>query len=93
MGIAALILGIVSIVIGGFSINYYVGIACGIVGIILAAIARKNGQRGVATAGLVLSIIGLSLSVVLYIACLACVSAVDNALDNALDSALNNITF
>lgn len=75
MGIAALILGIASLVIGVF-FNYigWLGSILGIIGIVLAAIARKKNPNGMATAGLVLSIIGTALGLVLYLACVACVA-------------------
>ena len=80
VGVAALVLGIVSTVIGAF-FNFigWIGAIVGIIGIILAAIARKNGQRGMATAGLVLSIIGTALSLILYIACISCAAGVASA--------------
>ena len=77
MGVASLILGIVSVVIGAFFSAFgWVAAITGIVGIILGALARKNGQGGVATAGLVLSIIGLCLGMILYIACVACIGGI-----------------
>ena len=75
MGVASLVLGIASIVVGLF-INTWVGVIAGIVGIILAAVAKKKGQGGVATAGLVLSIIGVAIVLVAYIACIACAASV-----------------
>lgn len=76
MAIAALVLGIVSIVacfIPGIGI---VGPIVGIIGIILGALAKKKEpQNGKATAGLVCAIIGTALSLVFYIACVACVNA------------------
>ncbi len=75
MGVASLVLGIASIVIGCF-INGIVGIVLGIVGIILGAVAKKKGQKGVATAGLVLSIIGTAIVLVVYLACVACAASV-----------------
>ncbi len=81
MGIAALVLGIVSLAIAViFPAIGWVGAIAGIVGIILGAIAKKNGQKGAATAGLVLSIIGAALALVMYLACAACVASVANAL-------------
>ena len=78
MGVCALILGIVSVVIGCFfSYMGWIGIICGVLGIIFAAVAKKNPDtnNGVATAGLVLSIIGTVLSLILFLACAACVAA------------------
>ena len=75
MGIASLVLGIISLVIGVFSsaVNPEVWVA-EIVGIILGALGRKNPEKkGIATAGMVCSIIGLVLCLILYIACAACV--------------------
>lgn len=83
MGVAALVLGLVSIVISlFFSYVGWVGIILGIIGIVLAAVARKNGKGGIATAGLVLSIIGTVLSAILYLACVACVAGLAEAANN-----------
>lgn len=83
MGIAALVLGIISVVIA-VAVPYlgWIGIIVGIIGIILAAIAKKNGEGGIATAGLVLSIIGAALALILYLACAACVSSVAREIGN-----------
>ncbi|MBC5636538.1 DUF4190 domain-containing protein [Ornithinibacillus sp. BX22] len=65
--VAALVLGILSIVIP------YVGLILGIIGIILANSSYKEiavtheGGRGLATAGLVTSIIGVALYGLLFI--------------------------
>lgn len=77
MGIASLVLGIVSLVFGCFITGMQlIGVITGVVGIILGALARKREERrGIATAGLVCSIIGLVLSAIFYIACVACISA------------------
>ena len=79
MGVASLILGIVSILIGCFSggLLGWVGTIAGIVGIILGALGRKNeASKGLATGGLVCSIIGTFLGLILYIACVACAGAI-----------------
>ena len=77
MGVGSLVLGIISVVIAVFLPVYgWVAALLGIIGIILAAVAKKNGQKGVATAGLVLSIIGTALGLLFYIACAACIAAV-----------------
>lgn len=77
MGVAALILGICSVVFSIFPIlGGYIGAAImGVLGIILAAVGKKKGAK-CATGGLVLSIIGTALSVVFWLACAACVAAV-----------------
>ena len=81
MGIAALVLGILSIVVSIFAGVYsWVAIIIGIVGIVLGALARKQGQGGIATAGLVCAIIGTAISVAVWIACLACAASVSSAM-------------
>lgn len=78
MGVASLILGIVAIVIGlvlpGLQ---WIGAIVGLIGIILGALGRKNpATKGIATGGLVCSIIGFVLCIILYIACAAVVGTV-----------------
>jgi Na+/H+ antiporter NhaC len=79
MAIAALVLGIVSLVIGVFipSIGW-LGALLAIAGIILGASARKkqDEQYKIATAGMVCSIIGVVINLIFYIACIACVGAI-----------------
>lgn len=76
MGVASLVLGIIAVVIGLFTGGSlgWLGAILAIIGIILGALGKKNPEKnGLATAGLVLSIIGLVLCLLLYIACIACV--------------------
>lgn len=86
MGIASLVLGIVSLVCGLFLAGFqWVGAIVAIIGIVLGALARKKPEtKGIATAGMVCSIIGFVLCVVLYIACAACVSGVARSIRNAM---------
>lgn len=81
MAVASLVLGIVSIVfaflIPGLPV---VAPIVGIIGIILGAIARKNLKAanqptGMATAGMVMSIIGTIISVLMWLLCVACIGA------------------
>lgn len=76
MGIASLVLGIVSLVSTIFTagIGSPVGAICGIIGIALGALGRQNNpeKAGMATGGLVCSIIGTVLSLLLVIACYGC---------------------
>lgn len=48
-------------------------------GIVLAALANKKEKKGINTAGLVLSIIGTVLCAILFIACVACHTALVSA--------------
>lgn len=76
MGVAALVLGILSLIIGLFSAGAlgWAGAIMAILGIIFGALGRKNPEKnGLATGGLVCSIIGLVLCLALYIACVACI--------------------
>ncbi len=80
LSITGLVLGIVSSVFGWFGVVGIVALACGIVGIICAVIGKKKAQSvgitssGIATAGLVLSIIGTALAGIGVLACFACAS-------------------
>lgn len=71
LAVAGLVLGIVSLV---FAFLYtWIGLIAGIVGIILSVKGRVSVEkRGIATAGLVCSIIGTALSGI-FIACALCV--------------------
>ncbi len=76
MGVASLVLGIFALLIGLFSAGAlgWLGAILGVLGIILGALGRgKPESKGIATAGLVLSIIGFIFSILLYVACTACV--------------------
>lgn len=78
MGVASLVLGIIAIIIGLVSAGSlgWLGAILAIVGIVLGALGRKDpAKSGIATGGLVCSIIGLILSISLYVACAACVGA------------------
>ena len=62
--IAALVLGIISIV---GACMWYIGGICGILAIITGAIGIKKTQSKAAKAGLVCGIIGLAVCVALYV--------------------------
>jgi len=61
LGIASLVLGIVSIVLFWLP---FIGIVMGIVGIILSGKQKKISPNGIATGGLVTSSIGLVISII-----------------------------
>lgn len=77
MAVAGLICGIASLVLSFCGYGAFVGIACGIAGLILSIKGKKAQpeKAGMCTAGIVLSIIGLVLSVILSIACVVCAAA------------------
>lgn len=65
LAIGSLVLGIISIVL---SCTGWGGIVCGIVGIILSSLSKKQyGKSGLATGGMVCSIIGIVITVILII--------------------------
>jgi hypothetical protein len=75
VAVASLVLGIISILFGAFGSGFqWVGTITGIIGIVLATMAKKNPEQdqGLAKAGFVCSIIGTILSLILFIACVAC---------------------
>lgn len=77
--VAALVLGIVSCVLAWIYIVNIIALSASIVGVVLAAVGRKNAREagaptGMDTAGLVLSIVGLSLSALGFISCTLCYS-------------------
>lgn len=74
--IASLVLGIVACVGCVFGWLSLIAIACGIVGIIMSIMSKNAGYNGgMRTAGLVCSIIGLALSGIGFLACVACASS------------------
>jgi hypothetical protein len=79
LAITSLVLGIVAIVFSFIGLSIPFGLIIGIVGIILGVMAKKKNPCGMATAGLVLSIIGTVLCAIVFIACMACVGAIGSA--------------
>ncbi len=79
--IASLVLGVISLLFALFgSGTNWIGLIAGIVGIVLGAMARKENQTSLATAGFVCSIVGSVLSIVFFVACVICVGAMGAAL-------------
>lgn len=73
--IASLILGIVSLVCIFFGYGALLGIILAVIGLVLGIGAKKTAPSGMATAGIVLSIIGLAACAISFLACVACVGA------------------
>ena len=75
MAVAGLVLGICSIGFGLFF--WWLGLILGIIGVVLASMAKKEApQNGMATGGFVCSIIGIALNLVYFVACAACLGAI-----------------
>ena len=65
MGIASMVLGIVSIVL---CCIWYISLICAIAGIVFGVMQnRKSGRNGMATAGIVCSIIGIVLTIAILV--------------------------
>ena len=79
MGIASFVLGILSTLCSVCG-AYWPAVIMGIVGIILAALAKKRGAGGLATAGLVLSIVGTSIALLCIVACVALAAWASNTI-------------
>ena len=71
--VAALILGITSVMLSVTVVLGVFGLICGIVGLILAVRERKEHPTGMATASLILSVIGLAIGVLSTAACVGCI--------------------
>ena len=77
LAIVGLVLGIISIVFPWIPYLTYVALPAGIVGIVLSAKGRKIGNgKGMATAGLVLSIIGVVLSGIVVLCAVCALGAI-----------------
>lgn len=84
--VAALVLGILGIVGGWFPVVNYFTTVCAILGLIFGVSGRKKSIQatgrpsGLATAGLVLGIIGTSLAALGLICTLACAGVIADAI-------------
>ncbi|MBR5425064.1 MAG: hypothetical protein IK106_00950 [Clostridiales bacterium] len=90
MAVGSLVCGILALVFGLIAPIGWVGAVLGVIGIILAVQGKKKQpeKASLCTAGLVLSIIGLVIGVIFYLACVACVKGTKDAIDDAVSSAL-----
>ena len=95
LSVTALVLGIVSAILAWFYLVNIAALVCGIVGIILAVKGKKcavkaGAQTGIATAGLVLSIIGTCLAGIGFVSCTLCVAAAGATSKAIADAAAEN---
>lgn len=83
--VASLVLGIISAVFMFFSgtiVLGFVSIILAVIGLVLGVQARREmpqGTTGMATAGMVLSIVVLALTVIIMVGCAACVGLIASA--------------
>ncbi len=75
MAVTSLVLGILALVFPFIGMGWLSALV-GIIGIVLGALGRKGEKRGLATAGLVMSIIAVALGLLSWIACAACVGGI-----------------
>ena len=93
LSITGLVLGIVALVLGWFSILSLVALPMAIVGLVLSvkggkkAVAATGAKYGVATAGVVIGIIAVILNAILFLTCGLCGLCAMCALDAAGDAA------
>ncbi len=81
MAVASMVLGIVALVFLFIPGVNLLGIIVAIVGLVLGVIARKSPEnRGMATAGMVCSIISLAICTAAWIACLMCYGSIASRL-------------
>ncbi|MCM1055748.1 MAG: DUF4190 domain-containing protein [Bacteroides sp.] len=74
---ASLVCSIFSLVVSYTGPLAILGIILGIIAIVTAACAKKKGfVGGMATAGLVMGIIGTVISLIFFVSCLACIGAI-----------------
>ena len=97
--IASMILGIVSLVLFWAGYGALISLACGIIAIVLGSQARKGAENmgikpnGMATAGLVMGLIGAILSLICFVSCVACVSCYGTALNSAFSDAFSSYMY
>jgi uncharacterized membrane protein YeaQ/YmgE (transglycosylase-associated protein family) len=84
MAVAALVLGILGTLFSLSWLTVWVGAPLAILALVLGVLARKqltaeNKPTGMATAGMVLGIVGTALAVLIFAICASCAAAVGTA--------------
>lgn len=82
MGILAMIVGILSILI---CCVWYLSLILGGAGLIFGILGRKSQKKGMATAGMITGIIGLSIALIVVIFVVAAVASLPGWLDSLYD--------
>lgn len=74
--LGSLVCGIISVVLAWWGYTGIVSVVLGVVGLILGINANKEQKDGKATAGIILSIIGIAAGAIFFIACVVCVGVI-----------------
>ena len=95
LGIASMICGILALLICYVPWVNIASLVLSIVGLVLAIMAKKKNAEvgappGMATAGLVTSIIALVISAILFVTCTVCLCVAGNAVNSAFGTSWSN---
>ena len=82
MGIAALILGILGVVLSWIPIVGWVGVVLALVAIILGLLTLKKGKKGMGIAALILGVVGFGWGLYVQIQTMMFASDLENAFDD-----------
>ncbi len=85
LSIAAMVLGIVSVVLYCF---VYISIPCSILAIIFGFVGKNKGAKGMAIAGIVLGIIALALYILTWLGVASFVNVFSDTLSDSLSNSL-----
>jgi len=76
VAVTSLVLGICSLVFPFIGLGW-LSCVLGIIGTIFGALGRKNlDKKGMATAGMVMSIISVALGLLMWLACASCIGGI-----------------
>ena len=90
LSIAAMVLGIVSLVLFFY---WYISFPCAVLAIVFAVISRKHGKNTMATAGLVTGIISIVVEIIMIFAITMLGLAIYNNASDILETNLNPTTY
>jgi len=81
MAVASMVLGILSLLVMWIPVIGIVAVPMSLIGVILGASSKKSltaqgKPTGVATAGIVMSVIALAISILFTLVCAACLAAI-----------------
>lgn len=93
MALASLILGLASVGVAFFVHGFnWLAILVGVIGIVCGVQGRKDpSQKGIATTGMVFSIIGMVFGLIVYIACVLIIDGAKDLVEEAVDVVRDNI--